>query len=221
MTTRVGLPTGFDDHVATRADGRLDWHFRKAWAGHEVIALDTRTRRGTVLAEDSGGPPALIYETADFDKMVRSGPPPGPEQLVLVIAPAPVFGVPLHEAAARHLHAPWVRLSPGSDPEHWALTPYTREHFLSALMSLPDEGTDNVRRARAVVLSGDVHHGSAVHVRYSAQTPFKYAGRVEGVLAQLTSSALKNEGALTRLIEWLGFFTIDSQWRPIVGTNCR
>lgn len=219
LETCVGLPVSFTDNVANRPAGALTWHFRREWAVHELIALDTRTRRGTVKKEDSDGPPALIYLQADFEAMVPRALPAALE-LTLVMAPAPVFGVPLHEAAARYLHAPWVKISPGSDPEHWALTPHAREHLLGALLSRPAPGVvDGVRRARVVVLSGDVHHGSAVHVRYSAPTPLGYAGPAEGALAQLTSSALKNEGTLTHVIEAIGFFTFDSEWRPIVGRN--
>ena len=54
-------------------------------------------------------------------------------------------------------------------------------------------------RARGL-LGGDVHHASAVRVRYHGEVVSARgrAREVEGVVAQLTSSALKNEGTLTR-----------------------
>ena len=219
IVLRVGLPTGFTDHNAHAPDARILWHYHQRWASHEAIVLDTRTRRGTVKNEDAGGPPVLIYGTAEFDAQVRGGPPPGPNDLTIVVAPAPVFGVPLHEAVARHLKAPWEVIAVSKDPEHWALGEYAREHFLSALLSRP-AASAGVVRARAVILSGDVHHGSAVHVRYHATKPFRYpAAQIEGAVAQFTSSALKNSDSNTAKIETLGFFRVDSKLNFIVGSN--
>ena len=100
-------------------------------------------------------------------------------------------------------------------------SPRTRAStLLGALLARGPAGADNVVRSRVVVLSGDVHHGSAVHVRYSATKPLGRPGaRVEAVLAQLTSSALKNEETKTFLIEALGFFTLDSRLTGIVGID--
>ena len=49
--------------------------------------------------------------------------------------------------------------------------------------------------------------------------PAEYTGTVEGVIAQLTSSALKNQAGLTKTIEKLGFFTLDQHGAAIVGTD--
>jgi hypothetical protein len=219
LTTAVGLPSAIGDHVAIANPGALEWHYRQVWAAHELIVLDTRTRRGAVKAGEEGGPPALIYEQADFDAMLPVDPVPAPMPLVLVIAPAPMFGVPIHEAVARFLGQRFL-LGAGADPEHWALTPHARERVLGALLARGPVDTGNVVRSRVVVLSGDVHHGSAIHVRYRARKPLGRPGRtVEAVLAQLTSSALKNQETKTFLIEALGFFTLDSRLTGIVGLD--
>lgn len=206
LATCVGLPTGFEIHVAAKPSGSLDWHYCHHWAHHQIVVLDTRTERGAVNSWND--PPALIYADTSFEKMARPKPAPGADDLVIVIAPGPVFGVPIHEATGRYLHAPGST-NPAMDPEHWALTPVARETLLAALLSRPTPGGDGIIRSRVVVLGGDVHHGSAVHVRYRATNAFIYNARVEGVLAQLTSSSLKNQGALTFKIESLGFTLLD------------
>src|SRR5207253_8550380 len=150
----VGLPTGFDIHIATKPAGCQASHYCQRWARHEVIVLDTRTERGAV--NNANDPPALIYALASFEKMARPLPTPATGDLVIVIAPGPVFGVPVHEAIARHWHWPG-RINPDGDPEHWALTNLARETLLAALLSRPAPGTDGVVRGRIVLLGGDVH----------------------------------------------------------------
>jgi hypothetical protein len=224
INTCVGIPESFDGHIAVKPAGSLVWHYAHRWAQHELIVLDTRTERGAVSANEPDAPPALIYEDSAFSAMARPTPAPGADTLVIVVAPGPVFGVPLHEATGRYLHWPSVpflspheKANPGMDPEHWALTPYAREHLLGALMTRPAPGADGVIRSRIVLLGGDVHHGSAVRVGYHATTAFRYPGSaVEGVVAQLTSSALKNQSGLTMKIEAVGFLTIDSLGNLVV-----
>ncbi len=208
IQTAVGIPTGATDFKTTCAPGGLVWHYAYRWTQHEVIVLDTRTRRGTVKKANANGPPALIYEQSDVDAMTRNQfnqIPPGSDALVIVIAPGPVFGVTLHETAAGIGTFGGRSSVKMLDPEHWALTPLARDQLLAALMTRPQPGTDGVIRSRIVLLGGDVHHGSSVRVKYSAEAPFRYAGRTRGVIAQLTSSSLKNQGGLTMYIEKHGF----------------
>jgi hypothetical protein len=207
IQTAVGIPTGATDFTTTRAAGGLTWHYAYRWTQHELIVLDTRTRRGTVLKANADGPPALIYEKPDVDAMARSLSPPGADELVLVIAPGPVFGVSLHETVAGVGTFGGRSSIKSLDPEHWALTPWARDQLLAALMTRPQAGMDGVIRSRIVLLGGDVHHGSSVQVKYSADAPFHYAGRTSGVIAQLTASSLKNQSGMTMFIEKHGFAT--------------
>jgi len=215
LSTCVGIPESFTGQIAVKPTGSLVWNYAYRWAAHELIVLDTRTERGAVSATEPDAPPALILKDTAFDAMARPSPAPGPDTLVVVVAPGPVFGVPLHEATARYIHAPSIPLisphakaNPGMDPEHWALTPYAREHLLGSLLTRPAAGADGIIRSRVVLLGGDVHHGSAVLVRYHATNAYRYPGTpVEGVVAQLTSSALKNQSGLTLKIEKIGFAT--------------
>jgi hypothetical protein len=205
IATRIGLPTGFTAAAATLPDERLRFYYSITWDAHQAIVLDTRTERRVVGSETD--PPALLLSDDSFERQIRSLPFAGGEALVIVVVPGPVFGVPLHEFAAEAVGTPAV------DPEHWALQPRAREKLIAALMTRPPPQA-GVRRARVVVLSGDVHHGSAVQVRYHATKAFRYGQASEGVLAQLTSSALKNESGLTHFLHSYGFGLIKSM--PLV-----
>jgi hypothetical protein len=222
ISTYVGIPDAFGARKSSKPTGALTWFYAHRWAQHEVVVLDTRTERGAADPVEPEAPPALIYDGAMIDTMARRTPAlDDADMLVIAIAPGPVFGVPLHEATARYIHlpsipviSPRVKANPGMDPEHWALTPFARERLLSALMSRPPADGDGVIRRRVVLLGGDVHHASAVRVRYHATSPPPVGAadppvQVEGVVAQLTSSALKNEGKLTRAIQRIGFTTTD------------
>jgi hypothetical protein len=230
ISTRVGIPDALGARKSSKPTSALTWFYAHSWAKHEVVVLDTRTERGATDPVEPEAPPALIYDGAMIDAMARRNTALGDaDTLVIAIAPGPVFGVPLHEATARYIHlpsipviSPRVKANPGMDPEHWALTPFARERLLSALMSRPPADVDGVIRRRVVLLGGDVHHASALRVRYHATSPLPagMAGppvQVEGVLAQLTSSALKNEDSKTYLIEKLGFTTTNQAGVLIVG----
>jgi hypothetical protein len=72
--------------------------------------LDTRTQRDTVALADAKGPPELIHEESASGAMARPLPMPGADTLVILIAPGPVFGVPLHEAIGKSAHGQrWSR----------------------------------------------------------------------------------------------------------------
>jgi hypothetical protein len=227
ISTCVGIPDAFGARKSSKPTGALTWFYSHRWAQHEVVVLDTRTERGAADPVEPEAPPALIYDGAMIDTMARRTPAlTDADTLVIAIAPGPVFGVPLHEATARYIHlpsipviSPRIKANPGMDPEHWALTPFARERLLAALMSRPPADPDGVIRRRVVLLGGDVHHASAVRVRYQGKVPGPPDALVEGVVAQLTSSAFKNEGKLTRAIERIGFTTTDQAGLLIVGLN--
>jgi hypothetical protein len=209
LATCVGMPTGFDQHTAQKpANGLLAWHYSHRWAGYQLLVLDTRTERGAV--DNERDPPALIYSPQSFDKMVPRQPAPAAADLVIAIAPGPVFGVPVHEAVTSALS-----FTAFVDPEHWALSHFAREWLLGALLSRPAAGGDGIIRSRVILLGGDVHYASALQVRYHATSAFGSNQRIEGVIAQLTSSALKNQEGKTLFIEKIAFTMFDHDNRMV------
>lgn len=191
---RVGLPDAASVQTqkkVTHPPGALDWHY--AWSyvaggpAYEVIALDTRTWRG--FPDGRKDPPRLISDAATIARQIPTTPPPPSGGVTIVIAPAPVVGVHLVEHYVQG-KAP-TAAAEMVDREAWTLQQETFELLLSALFA---------RNPRLVVLSGDVHYGFSAHLSYWATRPYGQPPPAQptvrsGVLAQLTSSALKNESA--------------------------
>jgi hypothetical protein len=186
---RTGLAPALSptDDALVKPAGALAWHYTVVLPGwpYEVIVLDSRTMRGY----DHGRPslaPAGLLSPAAFQAQLESLPAaPTGDGVTVVVAPAPVFGIPLIERLQG------AQLPIGDvftwDAEAWGLDEITLQRFISWL------GT---RRSRVVLLSGDVHYAFAARLAYWATHPYKQpalATMAMSVIAQLTSSALHNE----------------------------
>lgn len=231
IARRVGLPEGFTPPpmgsnpdpaswpTPVRPAGALDWHYNARWAKHQLIALDTRTRR--VYPGHEFDPPALILTDMALQQQIDSVPYVGDDGVTIVISGTPVLGHPLVIWALR-LRArllfwvEWLKNLPilgalgalstaGTDSEAWQLQDAAVEKLLSYLATRAPPGGDGSRRTRVVLLSGDVHYGFAARAGYRAEAPYQLSarGRTKAAIAQLTSSALHNESA--GILQDIGF----------------
>lgn len=154
----------------------------------EIIVLDTRTWRG--FPQGKKGPAALIADEEALERQIPLKPPPGKEGITVVISPTPVLGVSLVEDIVQ-ANAPYP-FSRAVDRESWSHYRPSLELLISRLVR---------RSSRLIVLSGDVHYGFSAHLSYWAHRPFGTLAPKEepvfqtAVIAQLTSSALKNESS--------------------------
>jgi hypothetical protein len=189
LRNSLGLPTTTQlsgDFV--RSPDAVDWHVAIRGPSHQILLMDNRTRRG--YPGGAHNHPELLNVTASvaqFSALQK----PGPDEVIIVVAPTPVAGYPIAEAhQLSDTTAPAVY---EDDVETWSGQPSARERLIATLATLPDP-VGGQRRARIVLLSGDVHYGFAARIRYTATTPFGSASQnpAEAVVAQLTSSALKN-----------------------------
>jgi hypothetical protein len=173
------------------------WDYRINYAGHKVIVLDTRTHREFPdLNSPSQG--SLLGPT-EIDRQVTQSLNPE-RQVTVLVSPAPVIGHPFHEQIVQRkrdvkflgertrksLEKASARFT---DRESWWVNsrPAAFESLLERLVPFQ----------RVVILSGDVHYGFTVGVRYwnERNIPGKTAAYV-----QLVSSALKNEDFKTHAI---------------------
>lgn len=190
---RVGINQSSDvvnNRKLTHPAGALDWNYYLGSSvngpPYEVIVLDTRTWRGFPGGHRDAA--ALISDEAAMERQIPLSVPPGEDGVTIVVSPAPVLGVPLVEDIVQaKAPAPFTRTV---DREAWSHRRRSLELLLSRLAQ---------RKSRVIVLSGDVHYGLSIHLSYWAQRPFgtpaptgNTAPRT-AVLAQLTSSSLKNE----------------------------
>jgi hypothetical protein len=202
----TGLPTFVQQGavlVLDRHPEALTWHYTVRSSCHEVIVLDTRTWRGYPLDQKLIAPPMLLCPSA-FDRQLAQPLQQTAQseaarksniQATFVIAPTNLFGLKIidwiHHWQLRHNAVFSTDVG-----DAWNIHTEALAKFLSVLFE---------QRQQIVVLSGDIHYGSTVclsHCRTAAPATD------QSVLVQLTSSALKNEETLTRIVhtrlkDWL------------------
>lgn len=200
----LGLPTtAIPVGTPLHAPGALTHHFAVTWPGYQLFMLDTRTRR--VFSNGPDEPPGLLTDDGSLAEMLTGQPDPGPDAVIVIVSPAPIIGVPLIERTVQPLIG---ETGQGGrefvDYEAWGLNAPAFQKLLGHLLT-PTASTEPPRR-RVVTLGGDVHYGYAARVRYSATAPFRRpGGATEGVIAQLTASALKNQEKNTEKFHRMGY----------------
>jgi hypothetical protein len=147
-----------------------------------TVCLDTRTQR----AYDSPEGGARLIGPAGFDRIacLVEGSGHDRTQPLLLVSATPVYGLELAERRQKFLLG---KVGPYRiDFEGWHAN-------LRGLLDLMDFLIRRLRLTRAVVLSGDVHYGMTVDVRFTL-------GDTTMHLAQLVSSGIKHSGTITRTI---------------------
>ncbi len=168
-TTSTGAPP------AIRFDYAVDG------PAHDVIVLDSRTRRGYPAGDGKTHADLLALNEIQTQVVNRiPSLPANRKPLTVLVSPAPVFGHPLVEFGVGLVPSP---LSTAADRETW-LVESRRQVFERLLEALVPCGS-------VLILSGDVHHGFTVGIRYwdDRTLPGNRA-----TFVQLVSSPLKNEG---------------------------
>lgn len=195
IAQRVGLPSVADiqqnSQKLPHSDAALTWHYIVNGPGYEVIVLDTRTWR-EFPGKDFDFP-ALISKEG-FDEQISKQVREDNIEVSFIISPGPFIGVPYIEnlqKIAKGIYEKIGNAAWGFDTEAWALNQTAFERMIArlALRALPNN------KSRVVFLSGDVHYSFGARLQYSATHPFESPESVkcELVIAQLTSSSLKNE----------------------------
>ena len=207
ISTRLGLPpadphTGLpqfiqDKHtwIFKRSSQALTWHYTIRSACHEVVVLDTRTWRGYPIDAPPIAPPSLLSPIAFQQQLDAplSQISPGPDYATFVIAPTNVFGMRVLDRI-QQWHLDRRKVFTADVGDSWNLNDQALATLLTTLFR---------HRQKIIVLSGDIHYSSAVHLDYHHLKSDQRA-----TLVQLTASAIKNEELLTqvlhtRLKEWL------------------
>ena len=192
----TGLPQFVEDGdvwVLQRADQALTWHYTVRSLCHEVIVLDTRTWRGYPDTRPID-PPMLLSPSA-FDQQISKPLSQASPMATFVVAPTNVFGMKVLD---------WIqqwqlkhhKVFSADVGDSWNLNDKALATLLTTLFQY---------RQLVVVLSGDIHYGSAVRLTYQTLVPSQTASQTassgkRATLVQLTSSAMKNEELLTQVL---------------------
>ena len=160
-----------------------------------VVVLDTRTHRWHRRGKPSKPSGLMDWEAlTDFQQIIMDKPS------VIVVSPAPVFGVKLIEIVQSIFTFFGKPLL--VDAENWMA-----HHEAATIMLSIFEHRRTPQNF--VLLSGDVHYSFAydVRLRYQTKTP---------AIWQITSSGIKNEFPVV-LIEWLDRLNrwLFAPWSPL------
>lgn len=224
---------GPDDGVAGAIDAQLglgpggeaefDFSFAVDGPAHRLLAFDTRTQREYRTAAAA---PTLLSAEA-LDSQLPPGPLPAGLEALIAVSPAPVLGPPLFEQfgmpalasyaeLARALRSKEERIAEIAetgfadgrvtgverwDLEGWSGDPVGFERLLDRLATHP----------RVLLLSGDVHYGAGMAMRYARLSGQQRTSRI----VQFTSSPsrhawphhvpeLVSHHAWVRVLEQLG-----------------
>lgn len=205
----LGIPVFEADGKITRPAESIKFHYQVTTPGWELIVLNTRTRR-RYPGELPRELPDMMDDVA-FKQMIPDTKVPSSDYLTMVVAPTNVISEYLTEYFVQLLSDDGKKPFGTDAGDAWA---GQREGFERLLGSLADRAANDPsgrRKARVVVLSGDIHYSFAFHMQYWADRPYRAAEGaqpVEMVMAELTASSFKNEALKTRGLDWGKSFTL-------------
>ncbi len=196
---RTDLPVLIRDgsvFILARHSEALTWNYIVQSDCHEVIVLDTRTWRGYPADQKAIAPPMLLSPKAFEQQLVLPLQKIAEEtqiQATFVIAPTNVFGSQVIDWI-HHWNLKQEKVFSTDVGDAWNINVEALAKFLNTLFK---------QRQKVIILSGDIHYSFAARLSYA-----RTHSQVQSVLVQLTSSAIKNEEPLTRLIhtrmkDWL------------------
>lgn len=201
----TGLPKFQPDGemlILDRDPEAIPWHYTLQSPCHDVIILDSRTWRGYPADEKPIAPPMLLSPTAFKqqlqqplqtslnyrpDRASPSGSRSRPH-MTFVVAPTNLFGLQAIDWI-QHWHLRRNQVYSSDVGDAWNIRLSTLAQLLTTLFA---------HRDSIVILSGDIHYGAAVSLDYY---PLPASEQSRRQLVQLTSSSLKNEEFLTRLLQ--------------------
>lgn len=203
----TGLPQFVEDKsvwIFKRSDKAIRWHYTVRSACHEVIVLDTRTWRGYPIEGKSTDPPMLLCPSAFQQQLheplaasstysVAQVTDAQSDYRTFIVAPTNVFGMRVLDWI-QQWHLEQRKTFTADVGDSWNFHNQALATLLTTLFQ---------HRKKVVVLSGDIHYSSVIHVDYKDLATGHYSS-----LVQFTSSAMKNEEGITRILhtrlkDWL------------------
>jgi hypothetical protein len=233
----TGLFTRVGEFFQLSVKDSLRWHYTIKGPKFEILVLDSRTQRS--FTEDKYAPPAhmgpgALEEQVPLDDV-------DPNKLILIVSTNNLFTVPsLHEEKVfgRKFIFEWWYIAfrigvdillpllqlIGKAPKFEHFNPDQNESWMpqtqpfEALLSRLSRRTAvaaGTRKARILILTGDVHFSFASRMQYWADRPFEAessaAQPVEAIFAQLASSPFKKEEGFAAFFHTTGYIPmIDS-----------
>lgn len=174
-------------------DRALKWHYTVSGPNYDILALDTRTWRGYPAEAETYAPPMLLCPHAFEEQLQRPLDQLGGDgKMTFVILPTNLVSLGIID----RIHHWQLKRGKtfGSDVgDSWNIHSGA---FIRLLETLTQQ------RDRLIILSGDIHYSCAVRLTYwsHASQEGNLRSVRASVLAQLTSSAIKNAEGMTYAI---------------------
>ncbi|AFY77727.1 PhoD-like phosphatase [Pleurocapsa sp. PCC 7327] len=183
--------------ILDRSPEALRWHYTVRGDGHEVIVLDTRTRRGYPADRDPIAPPALLCPSV-FERQLRAVLQQVRSNIkaTLAISPTNLFTLQAIDRI-QQWHLKQGKVYHADVGDGWNMNASGLAAFLATLFE---------ERDRVIILSGDIHYSATARLDYWSRRPSdSVVSESEQsfkphLLTQFTSSALKNSELMTQLI---------------------
>lgn len=200
-------PNG-DVWILQRDPDALTWNYHLRSACHEVVVLDTRTWRGYPIDQEPTAPPMLLCPCA-FDQQIRQPLQAPARPATFVIAPTNLISLRIIDWV-QHWSLKQRKVFDNDVGDAWNIH---KAAFATLLKTLFEQ------RQQVIVLSGDIHYGSAVNLEYwSFDQPLATTSSQPCALAQLTSSAIKNAEFKTQLVHTKLKSLLPERDRIVIGT---
>ncbi len=185
----TGLPkfkSDGDVSILSRHSQAIPWHYTVSNSKHEVIVLDTRTWRGYPVGEDKKLEPPMLLCPQAFkqqleDPLTQSS---SDIEVTVVVLPTNMVALGIIDRI-QQIELARDRVFHSDVGDSWN---FNETAFARLLLTLCRQ------RQQVVILSGDIHYSCAVRLSHQF-----YDSSQGTVLAQLTSSAIKNSEAATRV----------------------
>ena len=163
--------------TAPNLTGGIDWSYSLSFAKFNVIVLNTRTNRA-LFRVFAGLLSNAAMQSQIRDRVAERLPT---HAFTLIIAPAPVFGLPLMEDFVQPIVTRFSG-APKGDYEPWSADRNKFEQFLKEISVFQ----------RVLLLSGDVHYAFSNSVDFWDK---RTGSEVRSKFVNLISSSLKNSAS--------------------------
>ena len=172
--------------ILSRDSQAIPWHYTLTSSRHEVIVLDTRTWRGYPTGERGIEPPMLLCPQAFKEQLEIPLSKTKPEiEATIIVLPTNLVALNVIDRV-QQFELSRNRVFSSDVGDSWN---FHESAFAQLLLTLCQQ------RQRIIILSGDIHYSCAVRLTHW------FHDSAEGtVLAQLTSSAIKNSELATRVV---------------------
>jgi hypothetical protein len=186
----TGLPQLEADEdvlILARDSQAIPWHYTINGSQHEVIVLDTRTWRGYPAGKEQGLDPPMLLAPKAFKQQLEEplSQSQAEIEVTIIVLPTNLVALGIIDRI-QQFELSRERVFDSDVGDSWN---FHESAFAQLLLTLCQQ------RRRVVILSGDIHYSCAVRLSH-----WDYNSTEGTVLAQLTSSAIKNSEMATRLV---------------------